>query len=383
MFESKKSLAVIVSALLISLGSSPLSQATDPNTYTAATSGTDLTVVLSPDSTIAIDASSVDVHNNVYTFTSFDPAISSDKVPDPESYVLSSSGVLLQAKSGISPDNSEYSTLLTQLIADKNIVREGFGGPTTVTDVSAVKFTFGVVAGSNSVAIDFMLGSGEYFEGDWDIAGIYIDGINYAYLPNGKILRVNSSAQIANVCNSGMSSGCFDSDYSINGVILGTISPKLTMYAALDPNLTTHTLVAIVANTDDLVLPSSLLLSNFKSFGIAQQLISTFSYGIQIEPEAPVMPKYEMVPDPVQQSSISTSTVSSPDADKNVTITVNGIFVEEVRNIDVNGKRITLGSWTQNSTSVSFVVPVDSSGVYAVQIYNGSAPVLEFQTIKS
>jgi len=382
MFQKKKVIVILVSALLIAIGSGPLSQAADPNTYTAATVGSDITVVLAPDSTITINASNVDIHNNVYTFTNFDPQISTDKVPDPESYVLASSGVLLQSKSG-SIDSSEYSTSLTQLIADNNIFREGTNSPTTVTDVSAVKFTFEVAAGANSVAIDFMLGSGEYFTGDWDLAAIYIDGENYAYLPNGSFLRVNSSAQIANVCTYGFSSSCFISDYSINGIILGTISPKLTMYAALDPNLTNHTFVAIVANTDDVVLPSSLLLSNFQSFGVAQELMSVFSYGIQIEEEVVVTPLIPRtpVPDPNQSSEITGVTVSTPDAKNNVTIEVKGSFSEKVRNIDVNGRRIALGDWAQDGSTVTFTMPAVTSGNYAVQIWNGSLPLLQVQTI--
>jgi hypothetical protein len=260
-------------------------------------------------------------------------------------------------------------------------VREGSNIPTTVTDLSAVKFTFQVEPGANTVAIDFMLGSGEYFQGDWDLAGIYIDGVNYAYLPNGNLLRVNSSAQITNVCTYGYSSGCYISDYEINGVVLGTISPKLTMLAALNPDLTTHTFVAIVANTDDTVLPSSLLLSGFKSFGVAQQLVSTFSYGIQIEEEVVIVDERDPIPDPVQQSSISGSSVTAPDANKIVTITINGVFIEDIRNIEVNGRRIASSQWVQDGSVVTIKVPAMTSGSHIVQIFNGSAPALESQTV--
>jgi hypothetical protein len=381
MLAKKKIVLILLSALIFSIGSSPLSKATDPNSYATTTNGADILVVLGPDSTISIDASSVDIHNNVYTFTNFDPQISTDKVLDPENYVLTSSGVLLQAKSRIYPDTSEYSTSLTQLIADKNIVREWSNTPTTVTDLSAVKFTFGVELGANTVAIDFMLGSGEYFEGDWDLAGIYIDGVNYAYLPNGNLLRVNSSAQITNVCTIGSSAGCYLSDYEINGVVLGTISPKLTMYAALNPDLTTHSFVAIVANTDDTILPSSLLLSNFKSFGVAQQLVSTFGYGIQIEEEAVVTPPPALVPDPNQDSEITGTSVSAPDAENNVTITVTGKFSETVRNIDLNGRRILAADWVQDKSSIIITVPAINSGSYTFQIWNGSLPLLQVQSV--
>jgi hypothetical protein len=155
------------------------------------------------------------------------------------------------------------------------------------------------------------------------------------------------------------------------------------MYAALSPDLAVHTFVAIVANTDDTILPSSLLLSNFQSFGVAQQLVSTFSYGIQIEEEevAVVTVKAEPVPDPIQMSEITGTSVSSPDAGNNVTITILGKFPQAVRNVDVNDRRISLDSWMQDSSTITFTVPATASGSYAVQIWNGSLPLLQVQTI--
>jgi hypothetical protein len=58
MFHRKKSIAVIVAALLISIGSSPLSQAIDPpiddNAYEEASTSADILAVLAPGSTITI-----------------------------------------------------------------------------------------------------------------------------------------------------------------------------------------------------------------------------------------------------------------------------------------------------------------------------------------
>jgi hypothetical protein len=245
-----------------------------------------------------------------------------------------------------------------------------------------VSFTFSADPNANSVSLDFILASGEHFDGDWDLAGIYIDGVNYAYLPNEHLLRVNSTAQVANVCNQGYSSGCFVSDYTLNGVILGTISTKLTMLAALNSNIVNHTFVAIVANTNDTILPSSLLMSNFQTFGVAPQLVSTFSYGIQVEEEVVVTPPPPPLPDPNQLSEITGTSVTGPDAANNVTIKVSGTFPEKVRNIDVNGRRISPDSWVRDSTTVTFSVPVAASGSYAVQIWNGSFPVLQLQTVQ-
>ena len=386
MLDTKKSIAVLISALLISIGASPFSQANGPvdppNTYTEADTDTDFTVILGEDSGITVEAADDVVVNKVYTFTSFNPDISA-KVPDPENYVLSSSGVLLQSRSaetenphlGFEEDTSEYADMLTALLASQSID----GQP--VRDLSVLEFKFATTdLNANSVSLDFMLASKESVEGDWDLAGIFIDGVNYAVLPNGQLLRVNAEAQITDVCDVGDASGCDESDYDINGVLLSALSTKLTLNAALAANTEVHTFIAIMANTKDNSWASSLLLGNLKSYNFSPAEISTFSLGIQIEEEevpAPAAP----IPDPNQLSTITGTTVSAADSSGNVTITVAGSFPETVRNIDVNGRRLVAENWVQDSSSVSITVPVDASGSYVVQIWNGSFPVLQVQTV--
>jgi hypothetical protein len=393
MLGTKKSIAVLISALLISIGASPFSQANGPvdppNTYTEADTATDFTIVLGEDSGITVEAADDVVVNKVYTFTSFDPDISA-KVPDPENYVLSSSGVLLQSRSAeleddpvwetdgseLETDTSEYADLLTALLASKSID----GQP--VRDLSVLEFKFTTTdVNANSVSLDFMLASKESVEGDWDLAGIFIDGVNYAVLPNGQLLRVNAAAQITDVCDDGDADGCDASDYDINGVILSALSTKLTLNAALAANTEVHTFIAIMANTKDNSWASSLLLGNFKSYNFTPAEISTFSLGIQIEEEEVIEPPAPPLPDPNQLSTITGTTVSAADSSGNVTITVAGSFPETVRNIDVNGRRLVAENWKQDSSSVSITVPVAATGNYVVQIWNGSFPVLQVQTV--
>lgn len=372
----KKSIAIIVSALLISIGASSLSQANgpiDPNTYTAAITGTDITVVLAPGATISIDTSSVDIQNNVFTFTSYDSDISA-KVPDPENYILQSSGVLLQSRSSSIIQNAYWQSL-TDLLAENLIPNQN------VTDLSAVAFEFTVSGGETAISLDFMLASNESVQGDYDLAGIFIDGVNYAFLPNGQLLRVNESAQITDVCETQDLSFCYTSNYFLNGITLGAITQKLTLNAQLTSTTGTHTFVAIMANTIDYIAPSSLLLGNFQAIGAVQQQDPTFSFGIQIEEEEVIEAPAPPLPDPNQLSTITGTTVSAADSSGNVTITVAGTFLETVRNIDVNGLRISPNGWAQDSTSVTFTVPAAASGSYAVQIWNGSMPVLQRQTI--
>jgi hypothetical protein len=98
-------------------------------------------------------------------------------------------------------------------------------------------------------------------------------------------------------------------------------------------------------------------------------------------PTAPVAPVAAPLPDPNQLSTITGTTASAADSSGNVTITVAGSFPETVRNIDVNGRRIAPSSWVQDSSTITFTVPAAASGSYEVQIWNGSFPVLQVQTV--
>ena len=253
-----------------------------------------------------------------------------------------------------------------------------------VTDLSAVSFTFSSDPTVSAVSLDFVLASGEYYQGNWDIAGVFIDGVNFAYLPGGHLLRVDSEAQVTNVCVSGTWGGCNVTPYYINGLSIGSISKVLNLIAYIDPTLPTHTFSASVANTTDWILPTSLLISNLQSFAITPQEISTFSFGIQIEEEiVPPVIEEEILPvaDPLQDSEISKASVSVNEKDNSVTIEVSGIFREAVRNIDVNGRRVASNTWKQNRSTVTITVPSDATGIYEVEIWNGSLPRLEKQTV--
>jgi len=346
---------------------------------------------------IIIVTETLDTDAGANTFASFDPQIGEEFVPDPGNYVLTSSGILLTAAGGyaeaneINLGNNTYGTALMDLIAENNVTAFGSEYAPAVVDLGAVSFDFTASAGHNTVSLDFILASGEHYDGDYDIAGIFINGINYAYLPNGNVLRVNSEAQITNVCTDGDFNGCEDSDYSINGGILGTISPMLTMYAPINPDAV-NTFSAIVANTSDNVLGSYLLLSNFHSFetnySIGADAFTTFEgeildFGIQLDEEinvSPSAPSPRIYSEPNQSSEITGISISTADAN-NVTIIVTGKFIEKVLAIDVNDRRVSTDAWKQTSTSITLTVPAVASGIYAVQIWNGSFPTLQSQTV--
>jgi hypothetical protein len=342
--------------------------------------------LLDDNSGITILTGTLDTDPGVSTFTSFDPAITSEFVENPDLYVVNSSGILLEA-AGSYQDNSDYASALTTILTDNNVT--SFGGYQTpvVVDVGALSFDFTAAAGHNTVSIDFILASGEYSGGDWDIAGIFINGTNYAFLPNDNVLRVNSGAQITNVCSYGRASGCYISNYTIDGDILGTLSPNLTLYAPINAD-SINTFSASVANTDDDILPSYLLLSNFHSFIASDITVSTFTlveevlnFGIQLEDANVTTPLPEFKPVANQSSEITGISVSAADTNNNVTIVVTGKFIETVLAVDVNGSRVSNGAWKQTSASITLTVPAVASGIYSVGIWNGSLPALHCQTV--
>jgi len=87
-----------------------------------------------------------------------------------------------------------------------------------------------------------------------------------------------------------------------------------------------------------------------------------------------------MVPDPLQQSKITSISASTAIAGTSTPLVISGSFVEKISAIQINGVALAAGSWSQTATSVSFTLPGKSAGTYQIQLFNGSAPVLKVQS---
>ena len=88
----------------------------------------------------------------------------------------------------------------------------------------------------------------------------------------------------------------------------------------------------------------------------------------------------EMVPDPIQQSKItSISPTNTQDVTK-VTVVIAGAFVEKITAIHINGISLPVESWTQTPSSISIKMPARIAGNYQIQVYNGSVPLLNSQS---
>jgi hypothetical protein len=94
-----------------------------------------------------------------------------------------------------------------------------------------------------------------------------------------------------------------------------------------------------------------------------------------IVPVAPIP-----VPDPLQLSKITSISSDTSTAQTSSVVSINGAFVEKISNIEIDGKFLPAAAWIQSPTSITFTLPVKSAGVYRIQLYNGSAPVLPTQT---
>ena len=137
--------------------------------------------------------------------------------------------------------------------SDLKAVLDGAGYTSVVvTGVNSLKFDFTVPAGISSVNLDFLFASQETYTSDWDIAGVFVDGVNYAKLPNGRILRVTTASELNNYYSSLLSG--WDS-WAVPQTVVGL----------LDLTKTTHTIKIAVADTDDQLVPSGLFLSSLRT----------------------------------------------------------------------------------------------------------------------
>jgi len=94
----------------------------------------------------------------------------------------------------------------------------------------------------------------------------------------------------------------------------------------------------------------------------------------------PIAAAITAAPDPVQQSKIASLSILTAVAQTSAPVVILGTFIEKVAAIHISGTPLSTNSWTQTPTSISFTMPAQIKGVYQIQIYNGSAPVLDVQT---
>ncbi|NDF03190.1 MAG: hypothetical protein EB067_07190 [Actinobacteria bacterium] len=88
----------------------------------------------------------------------------------------------------------------------------------------------------------------------------------------------------------------------------------------------------------------------------------------------------EVVPDPIQQSKITSIIPANTQDVMAVTIVLAGTYVEKITAIQIDGIPLPFESWTQTPSSVSIKMPARTAGTYQIQVYNGSVPLLSSQS---
>ena len=155
----------------------------------------------------------------------------------------------------------------------------GEGGANISSDATVLAFDFTVDDGIGAVSLDFMFGSEEFPEfvdSFPEIAGIFIDGVNYAVLSDGNPLTL--TGQTVDGAN------FFDNDFQDGTAPLAVeydgITRPLTLTGLLDQSLDTHSIKIAVSDTNDTVLDTGLFVANLQGLpGVPG-----------IDPNDPIMP---------------------------------------------------------------------------------------------
>jgi len=238
-FPKQRSLITKTSILLASLlvlgslsVSSPKAEAV--NTLSAVTAseaaalltGANLTVV--PNSAV--------VYGNVGSIQKF------DSVNLGGSRTLANAGIYLKSDGNTS--GAAASALKTAVGA---LPRNG--GAQTVYTMSALEYSVTAAPGITSVSLQYLFGSNEYYAANYDVAAIFVDGVNWAKLANGTTISVHPDSGLTSV-NPGVANfytSCWTNSY--------------TMVGLFDMSLATHKIQIVVADTGDAIVPSSIAAS--------------------------------------------------------------------------------------------------------------------------
>jgi hypothetical protein len=165
------------------------------------------------------------------------------------------------------------------VLRDKLVSVLSAGGyNTTVTQITALTFQVIADSATSSVSMNYAFASRESCGADWDVAAVLVDNTNYAYLANGKVIRVNPASGNTAITPTSQFSGitCWSSVQTIVGILNKTANP---------PNasgFSTHTITIAVADTGDTAVPSTFMVSmvrggNETSGGVKTSPVNTIS----------------------------------------------------------------------------------------------------------
>jgi hypothetical protein len=150
------------------------------------------------------------------------------------------------------------------------------GAPSsTVNDVNYIEFDFTLddPDNNNAISIDFVFGSDEFpDQGVTDVFGFFVDGVNYAFFPDGSLVSFVTGLNAGNFNDNDVDTGNYNLEYD-------GISNSLTAFGLLDMDLTTHSVKIAIGDTADSIFDSGAFISNLQA---------TFSEGGGITPPSEV-----------------------------------------------------------------------------------------------
>ena len=223
-----------------------------------ATAAADLTTaVLDPSSGISVVGAPTFLGNTdipqqaTYTGFNLTPSITgSPDLPLPDGILLTSGSANLPFTNTVNQFNPEspntgsdadLAALSGEDIEDANVLEFSF----TLDDPT-----------QNSIEAQFVFGTDEFpTQVVDDIFGFFVDGVNFAFFPNGDLVANNNAT---NFIDNPVGAGLYDIEY--NG-----LSPVLTVVGLLDPALATHTVKIAIGDTEDTIFDSGVFIGGLKA----------------------------------------------------------------------------------------------------------------------
>lgn len=182
--------------------------------------------------------------------------------------------------------------------AGLDLLLQAAGLDDVTSDATVLSFEFTVEGDANAVALDFIFGSEEYPEyvnSYPEIAGIFIDGVNYAAFGDGSLLTVTqNNVGAGNFVNNNGDFGDVDADGNPFPVApeplaieYDGLSKPFTAVGNLDPMLQTHTIKIAVSDTNDTILDTAIFLANMRAITLGG---GTVFDGPGSSPDLPLLP---------------------------------------------------------------------------------------------
>lgn len=166
---------------------------------------------------------------------------------------IANPGIFLDSIGSSPSGNAGNTTIRDKLVS----VLSAGGYSTTVTQFTALTFQVQADSATTSVSMNYIFASRESCNQDWDVASVLVDNTNYAYLANGKVIRVNPASGNTSIAPTSQFSGitCWSPAQTIVGIFDKSANP---------PNgagISTHTITIVVADTGDTAVPSTFMVS--------------------------------------------------------------------------------------------------------------------------